>query len=315
MLADAATPSVVTMSAGGFTPNFGSSGSYSGSQQQQTGHPTIQLVPTDNGSVTSSQGVMRGWGKVDCTGTLNVSGQVIADGHGLDRTLNLLSFNAVRNDADNAPNGGRAGWYAQNHGRLTLPLEPSFRRRDFTWGEDPTDPVLDLVNSVRIQPAAALAATPGDLALLAPDRSDAPPLTGMNGVPLALWQVDPSVGDIEAADVTVRYNDTLVDKLGASESSVQLWAYSYGDWQQVQPGTLSLDTTDHLVSGLATDFSYIAVSVPPADGVDAEQVLAEPLAAIAPTVPEPTSLGVIVLGAGLLLRRGRRSARFDGSRL
>jgi len=188
---------------------------------------------------------------------------------------------------------------------LALPLQVSTDHKDLVWGEDPADPVLDLVNSVRLQPTTDEPA-PGQLALLSLDRQDVPDVAGLTGVPVGLWQVDPSASPLSAADLTVRYNDTLINHLGASESSVTLWSYSGDAWQAVDPNSVTLDTSDHLITGVASDFSYFAVTVPPADGVDAAMILAQPMATAAPSVPEPASLGIVTLGATFLLRRRRR---------
>ena len=97
-----------------------------------TAAPAAQVqvvqVPTVGGSVTESNGVVRGYGRVDKTGTLTVTGRVVADGDGHDRTLNLLGFSAVRvavpasSSVTAATAAATTGFYAADHGRLTLPL-------------------------------------------------------------------------------------------------------------------------------------------------------------------------------------------------
>ncbi len=53
-------------------------------------------VPAVGGTVTeTSTGLLRGWGTIQKTGTLQVNGQIVADGSGVDRTLNLSAFSAV----------------------------------------------------------------------------------------------------------------------------------------------------------------------------------------------------------------------------
>jgi RNA polymerase sigma factor (sigma-70 family) len=302
---------------------------------------TVRIPTTGSGSITaSSDGVLRGWGTAATGGVLEVCGKVVADGQGVDRTLNLDSFQTIQsaattpsvisadsNSATATFNIGNAmtttptvvaagaGFYAAHHGRLTLPLQASPDGKTLTWGEDPAKSKLDLVNSVRLEPTDVASdlsnnshRLPKVLALLSPDREDAPTLAGMVGVPVGLWQVDPAAGYIEDADLTVRYNDSLVNSLGASESSVQLWTFDDGMWSSVDPLTVSLDTTDHVISGEAKDFSYFAVAVPPAAGVDASQMVASPAAEVAPGVPEPVGTGLILLGgSAMLLRRRRRS--------
>jgi hypothetical protein len=311
-------PAINKATAGHFTP-----------QASQT----VRIPTTGSGSITaSSDGVLRGWGTAATGGTLEVCGKVVADGQGVDRTLDLRSFQTIQSDATTpsiaaASSGGvvtpaivatataGAGFYAAHHGRLTLPLESSTDGKTLTWGEDPSKSKLDLVNSVRLQSIDLASDSSNDvhqlpkvLALLSPDREDAPTLAGMVGVPVGLWQVDPATGYIEDADLTVRYNDSLVSSLGASESSVQLWTFDDGTWSSVDPLTVSLDTTDHVISGEGKDFSYFAVAVPPSGGVDAMQMVASPAAEPAPGVPEPVGTGLVLLaGSAMLLRRRRRS--------
>jgi RNA polymerase sigma factor (sigma-70 family) len=54
-------------------------------------------VPAVGGTVTeSSAGELRGWGIIDRTGILQINGRVVADGQGVDRTLNLTTFTSVQ---------------------------------------------------------------------------------------------------------------------------------------------------------------------------------------------------------------------------
>jgi RNA polymerase sigma factor (sigma-70 family) len=260
----------------------------------------VVRIPAGNGNVTLSNGVLRGWGKINRTGTLDVSGKVVADGGGVDRTLDLSSFQTVCSDVQNSSLGGTNGWYARDHGRLVLPLKAAANGSSLTWGEDPNQPVLSLVNSVRLIPKGS-DDPPTQLSLLAIDRQDVPSLTGLDGLPIGLWKVD--AAGVSSALVSVRYDDVLVDSLGISESAVQLWTYGDGDWLTVAPATFALDTADHLVSGSASDFSYFAVAVP--WNGDVEQMIATAGNERAPSVPEPTGLIVLALAGELLVRRRR----------
>ncbi len=384
-------------------------------------------IPALNGLVTeSSNGQLRGYGTITRTGslTINPNGMVIADGSGVDRTLNLRSItsivdassstassnptlasvntatsNAVNSAnsssaasgsgasntansnrplpgngsstlsglsgtttyAQNAaaanltamtesptptlnPNGGSAfpssvdtaGWYAVNHGRLSLSLESGSDKSVFTWGEDPASTRLNLVNSVRLnlegQTAGASgtadASAPTALSLLASDRSDVPDLSQMFGVPIGIWEVDPSSGSLTDASISICYDGLLADELGASPSSIDLWTLGGpgSTWQPVDPSTLLVDTSDDLISGYAPDVSYFAVAVTPAPGTDVSQLVAHHLSQVGskPTpfftsaltapvaapevVPEPTTLMPLLAGAALLSRRRRNKS-------
>jgi hypothetical protein len=227
------------------------------------------------------------------------------------------------------------GWYAVNRGRLCLGLEQSATDSSvFTWGDAPNSSVLTLTNSVRIKlnsdsAEAAGATDPSalQLSLLAPDRSDIPNLSEITGATIGIWQVDDSttsgVGMIGDADLTICYDSLLANAFGATQNSVELWTFNAPDdtWSEVDPATFALDTVDHLVYGSAQDFSYFAVSAPPAPDANVLFVRANQLASISDpagdssqppagtqVVPEPTGLALLALGAGLLGRR-RRSKR------
>jgi RNA polymerase sigma factor (sigma-70 family) len=389
----------------------------------------MALIPSTGGTVIeSSDGTLRGWGTINRTGTLVNNGAVVADGQGVDRTLNLSSFTAVQTDisastassiasstssstvstnrrtfstsmssqlplgsplyaypsataasttlsssfapASNSMTSGSAstagllpqsltstGWYAVDHGRLCLGLRPSATDSNIlTWGDDPDAPALTLTNSVRIDllddnAAAAStadsstllttdtaavpgssAAAPSTLALLAPDRGDAPDLNQISGAVIGLWQVDPSVGDISDAELSVCYDNLLANDLDAPQDSIALWTFGGASgWQEVGPSSFVLDTMDHTVFGAASDFDYFAVSATPAPGVNVELIRARDLAVINPPafyengapplqdvtsapgdfspatgVPEPVGLPLLV-AAALLGRRRVRS--------
>jgi RNA polymerase sigma factor (sigma-70 family) len=289
--------------------------------------PVIR-IPTQSGLITESNGVVTGYGSTEATGTLDVNAKVIADGDGVDRTMNLSSFASIQDDTANATQGGAAGWYATNHGRLTLALHPSKSGVSAVWGEDPSDPNLDLVNSVRLMPLAQTAGTaamaamavssssplaaaplnslPPELSLVSPDRQDLPSLAGIDGQPIGIWQVsssNDSVAEIACADVTVHYDSSLVTSLGADESDVRLWTYGSDMWT---PAASSLDTADDLVTGVASDFNYFAVTVPEPDPSVVSEFAALPSEQITPGaqgVPEPVGISLLATAALLLGRR------------
>src|SRR5690606_26971678 len=72
-----------------------------------------------------SDGTFVGHGGVEFTGTLTNNGQVIADGYGTSRTLDLSHFSAIANTIENgvgvSNNKDLGGWYAVNKGKLVLP--------------------------------------------------------------------------------------------------------------------------------------------------------------------------------------------------
>jgi RNA polymerase sigma factor (sigma-70 family) len=271
---------------------------------------SIVRVPAEGGTVINSAGLLSGYGQVDLTGTLDVCGQVVANGQGIDRTLNLTSFQSIRDGTGSSENTPPMGWYAENHGRLSLRLQSSKTDSSLTWGEDPTDASLQLVNAVRMsQIQSAGDKTPSQLSLMSTDRQDVPSFSTLMGTPIGLWEVDPSIGDIASAQLTIHYDDAAIIALADTDSSVQLWTLGSGSWQTVDPASLVVNTSDNMISGLGQDFNYFAVTVPPGNGTDISNLIAVPQSQMAPSidsVPEPVGMTAIVLTAGLLARRRRR---------
>ena len=54
-------------------------------------------------NTSTAQGRVYGWGNVDLGGMLEQNGEIIADGYGQSRDLNLSSFSQIDNTIDNAP--------------------------------------------------------------------------------------------------------------------------------------------------------------------------------------------------------------------
>jgi len=230
-------------------------------------------------------GVLRGTGRIDLHGFFDHNGRVIADGYGTDRTLEFSGFRYVGNSYDNPTHGGTNGWFAQNHGQLVLPnLRIHAGTGTYTWGEDPTDPTIDLVNSVRVTIHDAAHDGPVQISLLSKDRFDVPALpTGHNFI--GIWKFEDTGVAHGAVDLTIRYDDGLAAQLGLNENNLKLWRYSDGEWIRINDASFFRDTEQNLIGGTATDpFQYFAVSA-----------------------PEPATAAVLVFGGGaLLLRRTRR---------
>jgi hypothetical protein len=126
-------------------------------------------------------GLVRGWGQVGFMGTLLNNGQIIADGYGTARDLDMSLFGkfgavtpvAVTNSIENTSSNG---WFAVSKGRLMLPplaVSSNAGTVAYTWGESVTDTNLDLVNSACLtlnNPSSGSITG----ALLAVDRTDGP---------------------------------------------------------------------------------------------------------------------------------------------
>ncbi|WP_428937663.1 RNA polymerase sigma factor [Fontivita pretiosa] len=260
--------------------------------------PVIEEAPGTAGAVlavrsrTGGAGTFVGWGAVRTTGPIVQNGQIIADGDGLSRTLDLTTVSGIYNTIENPNSGGTNGWYARDGGRLMLPPITITADRAYNWGETSDDPVIDLVNSVRLTPHGVTTEGLLSLTLLDPGSSEVPALP-QDTVAIGVWRMIGTL-DLTSLDVLVRYDELLAEQLQLDERTLGLWTFEQGGWRQAQLAA-GIDLEQNLVWGTVGTSglpSYLAVSGSPA-----------PAAAV---VPEPAaSLLGVALAAGTLLRRRR----------
>ncbi|MGA2498968.1 MAG: sigma-70 family RNA polymerase sigma factor [Tepidisphaeraceae bacterium] len=252
-------------------------------------YPVSQRRPWNN-----TDTALAGWGNVDVTGTFDNSGQVIADGRGKLHTLSLDGAALITNSIDNPPDGS-AGWYAINCGKLVLPpIHLARGQKSLTWGESPADPVIDLVNSVRLTFAPVAAAGQVSISLLAPDRSDIPGSAG--DAFLDVWSIEAGTTLLHDINATIRLDSQLLGELGYSDSDVMFWKYDRNQWNPLAATAFSVDPKTHLLTGDIGDAGYFAISGTPQQQMAALQ---------STVVPEPAVLSLLALGATLLIRRRR----------
>jgi hypothetical protein len=233
---------------------------------------------------SSTSDTLRGYGKATGVGLLNQNGQVIADGYGTRQTLDLSSVAAIENSIDNPAQRGTNGWYAKNGGKLTLPpLDVTAGTATYTWGEQDTDPSIDLVNSVRLRLSDVTREAPVTISLLSLDRA------GADGVPalpkghtfIGLWEFNAPDLQAGGVDLTIRYDDDLAHTLGLNELSIKMWRYEDGNWEIIQ--RTPQDMAHHLINAHTDSLTYFAVSS-----------------------PEPSGLLIFATSVVLLARRRRR---------
>jgi hypothetical protein len=232
----------------------------------------------------SGSGIFRGWGSVGLTGLVVNNGQIVADGYGNDRELDLSTAAGVTNTIENPIVGGTNGWFARDGGALHLPaLHITAGSHAYSWGEDPNDALPDLVNSVRLFIRDASAPGDIDISLLALNRADIPTLPGGHHF-IGVWSFDAHGMDYGGVDLAVRYDDALAQQLGLSESVLKLWKYENGEWIRINDSTFRRYSALNILSGYAgNELTYFAVSA-----------------------PEPTMVGAVVLGGWMLMRRRRK---------
>lgn len=200
------------------------------------------VIRYDNASV----GTLRGWG----TGIPSIKNndQVMADGYGTDRTLDLSAATL------NAKNGAFTytstnGWFAQNHGALRLPNIAFSGSNSACWGDITAD--QKLVNSVKFQYTGGAGALSGSL--LATNHASV--AAGLSK-PIAVW--DFSNATYSACTVTIRYNDLAAQALGAPENNLKVYQRVSGVWSNITSG---IDTNANTITANAVSpISQIAVA-------------------------------------------------------
>jgi hypothetical protein len=232
----------------------------------------------------SGSGVFRGWGSVALSGVVVNNGQIIADGYGNDHALDFSAAAGVTNTIENPTLGGTNGWFARKGGAIDLPaLKIAPGTNAYSWGEDPNDALPDLVNSVRFVVRGATGPASIDISLLSLDRTDVPTLPSGHHF-IGVWKFDAEGAAFEGVDLAVRYDDGLAQELGLSESILKLWKYENGSWIRINDESFRRYSALNILSGYAgNELTYFAVSA-----------------------PEPTTIGVLVMGGWMLMRRRRR---------
>jgi MYXO-CTERM domain-containing protein len=216
-------------------------------------------------SLKATASGIAGWGSVGAAEWFDQNGQVIADGEGRDRTLDLTAVASIRNSVDNPAAGGTNGWFAQNGGELAWPrvYVQKGRKGTYTIGEEAGDASLDLINSLRL--TLRDVDSPGwlEVSLLALDRGDVPALPAGHKF-VGVWELSSNGLEVGGMDVTIRYDDLKVMALGLHEPALKMWEYREGAWRRV-PFTLDLE--QNLITGHAGDAAYIGVSTPEPGGL------------------------------------------------
>ncbi len=230
------------------------------------------------GSVTSTGGggftsdnTLRGYGTVSALYTNN--GKVIADGGGVEQTLNMQAITAVTDTAVQ-------GWFAQNHGKLLLPSLAVNSATTYNWGG------IQMVNSVAMTFGGAVIADALTIALLSPDRVDVP--TGLVK-PIGVWAYTPGNSlTFGSVGMTFCYDNTLATTLGLSPGNFGLFGYDGTQWLLIP--TNPADTVNDLLTTTSTLPSFYQ-----------DFAIAQ--------APEPASLSLVIIGALGLLLRNRRMFR------
>lgn len=197
----------------------------------------------------SGFGLIRGYGRFvfarnTATPLFINNGLVVADGFGEEQDLDLSGINGssashpaqmdntIENDSTN-------GWYAVKKGRLRMNISTMRAASGgiMTWGENPADDEIDLVNSARF------VFTDGTWenktvtgSLYATDRTDIPDVETLSvrGSVSSIWDFTTSVAAPYKVDLHVRYDHSLVGSM-----KPVLLKHTGSGWQKVATEELS----------------------------------------------------------------------------
>jgi hypothetical protein len=262
-----------TLAIGGGTLNNLGSGAYSlgGSG----------LITMAGGSVTSTGGggfistdILRGYGTVSAPFTN--SGQVRADGAGIEQTLSFTS------PVSETLNTGGMGWFAQNHGMLTLPAITISSAGTYNWGGDPTS--LGMVNSIDMTFTGSVTSGSLSIALLSSDRIDVP--AGLVN-PIGVWSFNANSLIFGSVSMAFRYDDALATALSLNQNGLGLLGYNGSAWTVI---ATNIDTANKLLttaSGLGSLYQDFAIE----------------------EVPEPATVALLAFGWIALQMKRRGSTR------
>jgi hypothetical protein len=244
-------------------------------------------------------GILQGYGTIrdnrlglSSEGVLNNSGRVIANGYGVDRTLDLSRFNPTTfvNTTDNT---GSNGWFATGQGRLVLPTLAIASTGTVNWGEAQADTTLDLVNSMRLTSAGVTSGSMS-ISLMATDRTDVATALSTLGFSstnvLSLFKLNPlgtfafGSGNLS---LQARYDDSNVAP--GTEGNLRLMRYNAEGWTDI---TSSVDSANKTITSQSlTSFG------PLSDGGVLVSVI---------VVPEPSAIALAGIGATAAAWRFRR---------
>lgn len=241
-------------------------------------------------------GTFQGYGTVGIGAgrQLNSSGRIIADGDGIDRTLDFTSYSGtLSNPVDNASD---KGWFAVDHGKLVLRAVTVPAAGSVNWGESAADTDPDMINSLRITSTAGVTAGTLTAALLADDRSDVAPavaaLAALNppfsSATAGLFDLDLGTFAFGTGSLTLqaRYDHTAIPP-EFPIGQLGLYLYNGTTWANVL-GTV--DTVNYRITSAAITSL--------GSGTNA--------GLLAITIPEPGALTLLVVAAAGLAARRRR---------
>lgn len=227
------------------------------------------LMGMDGDTTTGS---ILGWGTISRhSSTLRIRffGQVIADGEGIERDLNMAMIKTVgASNVENLNGCGTNGWFAVNKGRLIYPRAQNCSGSSHpTIGDYPNRTSPTVMNSFRYTINTKPDGTYYNFAeLYAPDRTDIPPglpLYSSHDVVAGVWRFglssvsntddDPTPASFGGMRLTFRY-----DWRGMDAENQSLYVYRHdgsagGSWTRV--GKAEISSTANTVTTDAFDAS------------------------------------------------------------
>jgi hypothetical protein len=174
------------------------------------------------------------------------------------------------------------GWFAQNHGMLTLPAITISSAGTYNWGGDPTS--LGMVNSIDMTFTGSVTSGSLSIALLSSDRIDVP--AGLVN-PIGVWSFNANSLIFGSVSMAFRYDDALATALSLNQNGLGLLGYNGSAWTVI---ATNIDTANKLLttaSGLGSLYQDFAIE----------------------EVPEPATVALLAFGWIALQMKRRGSTR------
>lgn len=207
--------------------------------------------------LTGSSAIVRGWGRImgaaysDNTVRMQMGlGQIVGDGEGEERLLDLTPVINIKNEVTN-PADGTTGWYAVNKGAVHYPrIWFGAGTATHCFGTDKTAEDPDFVNSMKF---TVTTSTVGHFrgGLYATDRTDLsldklPPHRGVVNVwKLGVFDstVDGNPVPFSGLSLKIRYDQMKV----SATDKLALYRYANGTWTKVGTTTVAESAATHMI--------------------------------------------------------------------
>ena len=209
---------------------------------------------------------MQGWGHATAGLIFNMSGIVIADGDGIDRTLSIDGWSSSFGNPTANTSSGTNGWYAVDHGKLTLKDIPITAAATEYWGDTAGGAAFDLVNAAAVTLSSVTGSGSLIGSLYAADHGDVPAF-GAGSKVIGVWRFEES-GFTSTQDVTLRYDHVAAAAEGITEADLKIFSNdgAGGSWTELSTTVTEASRTIAATGITGSPFLAVGQSITSAGG-------------------------------------------------